>query len=124
MAERRKYTKRQKATVVIAAEMTSVAAAAKAAGIPEMTVHYWFDSPEFVELRTKTREDLAEETNALAHKVLGKITERIDEFEAKDLAILYGILTDKGQLLAGQATSRFEVEHHRGMGRPRAHGPA
>ena len=109
MTERRRYTKRQKATVVVAAEMTSVAAAAEAAGIPETTVAYWFDAPEFVELRAKTREDLAEETNTLAHKVLGKISARLDQFDPKDLAILYGILTDKGQLLSGQATSRAEV---------------
>ena len=77
-------------------------------GIPPTTIAYWFDQPEFVALRAKTREDLAEETNTLAHKVLGKIAEKLDQFEPKDLAILYGILTDKGQLLSGQATSRTE----------------
>jgi tetrahydromethanopterin S-methyltransferase subunit G len=66
------------------------------------------DAPEFVQLRQKTREDLAEESRVLAHKALGEITRRIGEFEPRDLAILYGVLTDKAQLLAGQATARTE----------------
>lgn len=108
MAERRRYTKRQKATTVIAAEMATVAAAAAAAGIPETTVRYWMDSPEFVALRAKTREDMAEEASTLAHKVLGEISRRLDEFEPRDMAILFGVLVDKGQLLSGQPTSRHE----------------
>ena len=106
--QHRKYTRRQKATAVIAAEMTTVAAAAEANGIPETTLAYWFDQPEFVALRAKTREDLAAESMALAHKTLGEIKRRLAEFEPRDLSILYGILTDKGQLLAGQATARVE----------------
>lgn len=104
----RRYTKRQKATAVIAAEMSSVAAAAEGLGIPETTLTYWFDAPEFAELRAKTREDLASETNSMAHLVLGEIRRRIGEFEPRDLSVLYGILTDKGQLLSGGATSRTE----------------
>ena len=111
MAERkpRRYTQRSKVTTIIAAELTSVAAAAAAAGIHENTVRYWMDSPEFVELRAKTREDMAAESSALAHKVLGSIQARLAEFEPRDLTILYGVLVDKGQLLSGQATSRHET---------------
>lgn len=109
MAERRRYTKRQKVTAVIAAEMTTVAAAAEQAGIPERTVGYWFDSPDFADVRAKTREDLAAESMGMAHTVLGQIKKRLDEFEPRDLSILYGILTDKGQLLSGGATSRAET---------------
>ena len=105
---KRQYTRRQKVTTVIAAEMTSTAAAAEAHGIPERTVGYWMDSPEFADIRTKTREDLADESKALAHKALGEITRRMGEFEPRDLVILYGVLTDKAQLLAGQATARTE----------------
>lgn len=105
---RRRYTKRQKATTVIAAEMVTVAAAAEAAGVPESTVRYWMDSPEFVELRAKTREDMAEESAALAHKALEAIQRRLGEFEPRDLTILYGVLVDKSQLLSGQATGRLE----------------
>lgn len=109
MSERRTYTKRQKVTAVIAAEMTSQKAAAETTGIPVTTIAYWMDQPEFVALRAKTREDLAEESMALAHKTLGEIQRRLAEFEPRDLTILYGVLTDKGQLLAGQPTGRTET---------------
>ena len=104
----RRYTKRQKVTAVIAAEMTTAAAAAESSGVPENTIRYWMDQPEFVELRTKTREDLAAESKALAHKTLEAIQRRLPEFEPRDLTILYGVLTDQAQLLSGEATSRSE----------------
>ena len=109
MTERRRYTKRQKATAVIAAEMSSVAAAADQTGIPRTTVIHWMDQPEMVALRQKTREDLAAESMTLAHKALGEIQRRLPEFEPRDLTILFGVLTDKGQLLSGQATVRAET---------------
>lgn len=108
MTERRRYTRKQKATAVIAATVSSVAAAAEAQGIPETTLAYWMDRPEYVELRAKTRETIAHETRTLAVKVLSEIERRIGEFEPRDLSILYGVLTDKGQLLAGEATARTE----------------
>ena len=64
MAERRRYTKAQKMTAVIAAEFSTPEAAANQLGIPHSNVYYWFNAPEFVELRKKTREDMAEETSA------------------------------------------------------------
>lgn len=94
--------------MVIAAEMTSAAAAAEASGIPRKTLAYWLDDPEFAPLRQKTRQDMADEASALAHKVLGEISRRLDEFEPRDMAILFGVLVDKGQLLSGEATSRTE----------------
>lgn len=108
MPTHRRYTKRQKAGAVTAAIASSVQAAADETGIPRNTIAYWMDSPEFVELRQKTREELGEESKALAHKALGEIQRRIGEFEPKDLAVLYGILTDKAQLLSGGATERTE----------------
>jgi hypothetical protein len=56
----RRYTKRQKVTAVLAADMTSVQAAAESTGIPRTTLIHWMDDPEMVELRQKTREQLAE----------------------------------------------------------------
>lgn len=110
MAEHRRYTRRQKATAVVAAMASSVAAAAEQAGIPESTVRYWMDTPEFAALRAKTREEFAEETRTLAIKVLGEIKRRIDEFEPRDLSVLFGVLTDKAQLLSGAPTSRTETK--------------
>lgn len=108
MAEHRRYTRRQKATAVIAAEMSSMTAVAEAQGIPLTTLDYWMDQPEFVLLRKKTRDDMAEESAALAHKVLGEITRRLSEFEPRDMTILFGVLVDKSQLLSGKATARTE----------------
>ena len=108
MAERRRYTKSQKMAAVIAAEFTTPQAAAEGLGIPQSNVYYWFNAPEFVELRKKTREDMAQETAALAHKVLGVITAKLPDYEPRDLNTLYGILVDKSQLLTGQATARSE----------------
>ena len=108
ITKHRRYARRQKVTAVIAAEMTSVAAAAEQAGIPESTLRYWMDDPEIAELRAKTREDRAEAASTLATVVLGEIKRRLPEFEPRDLSILYGVLTDKGQLLGGEATSRTE----------------
>ncbi len=84
--------------------------AAEKNGIPPTTVQYWFDHPDFAAVRAKTREDLAEESMAMAHTVLGQIKARLNEFEPRDLSVLYGILTDKGQLLSGAATSRTETK--------------
>lgn len=105
---RRRYTKRQKATAVIAAEMSTVAAAAEGQGIPESTLRQWVDSPQYAELRLKTRGDMAEESSVLAHEVLASIRAKLHEFEPRDLTILYGVLVDKSQLLTGEATSRTE----------------
>ena len=105
----RRYSRKSKVAAVIAAEFTTVEAAAEAAGIPRTTVQYWFDAPEFVTLRQKTREDLAEESMSMAHLVLSEIKRRINEYEPRDLSVLLGILVDKGQLLTGHATGRIET---------------
>lgn len=109
MSEHRRYTKRQKVTAVIAAEMSSVAAAAEQTGIPERTIGYWLDKPEFAELRTKTREDLAAGFHVIAHQAQERLQALIPTMEPRDLTILLGIATDKGQLLSGAATERTEV---------------
>lgn len=83
-------------------------AAAETMGIPRTTIAYWLDSPEFVALRQKTREDLAEEMSTLAHLFATKLSERVDELEPRDLVVALGIVTDKAQLLAGGATERLE----------------
>jgi hypothetical protein len=110
MAERRRYTKREKATAVTAALASSVTAAAEQTGIPATTIDYWMDRPEFVKLREKTRDDLITEMGVLTHLFVAKIMERIDEFKPQDLLVGLGISTDKGQLLTGAATSRTETK--------------
>lgn len=105
----RRYTKRQKTTAVIAAELVNVAAAAEANGIPESTLRYWMDDPKLADLRTKTREHLATEAHVLAQLAAAQIKAKLPEYEPRDLNALYGIMVDKSQLLTGAATARTET---------------
>ena len=84
--ERNRYTRRQKARAVIAAELTSPTQAAEASGIPRTTLIHWMDDPEMVELRLKTREELADDVRTLAHVALGTLVARIraGDIEATD----------------------------------------
>ena len=96
MAERRRYTRKTKASAVITAEMTSVLAASEATGIPRTTIGYWVEQPEFVILRQKTREELAAGSILLAHLAQAELTKKIraGEVEPRDLATIYGIAID------------------------------
>jgi hypothetical protein len=105
---RRAYSKRTKLSAVMAAEMTTVAEAARAADVPETTLRYWMDDPKLAEFRSKTREDLVDGTGLLAHRILERISATLDQFEPRDLTILFGVMVDKAQLLSGGATSRLE----------------
>ena len=110
MAEqRRRYTKRQKVAAIVAAELTTAKAAAKSTGIPETNIRRWRDDPEMAQYSAKTREEIAEDARALSARVLESIRERLGEFDPRDLSVLFGILTDKSQLLAGQPTERTET---------------
>ena len=108
----RRYARTTKAQAIIAAELTSVAAAAQATGIPRRTLDYWLERPEFADLRTKTREVMAEGSFVLAQMAQDSLARKIerDEVEPRDLATIYGIAIDKGQLLSGHATSRQETK--------------
>lgn len=107
----RRYDKRTKAAAVVEAERTNMEAASETLGIPPKTIAYWMEDPRFAELRAKTREELASGSIVLAHLAQAALTKRIEsgEVEPRDLAVIYGIAIDKGQLLAGQATSRTET---------------
>jgi hypothetical protein len=104
----RPYSKHQKATAVIAAELTSNLAVQRASGIPESSIRRWRDDPEMAKYVDKTREDLADGTQMLAHRALELISKRLPDFEPRELVTLYGVLVDKAQLLSGHATSRTE----------------
>jgi hypothetical protein len=105
----RRYTRKQKADVVMAAAATSVLAAAEGSGIPRSTIRYWLENPEYAELRQKTREESAEGWQVISHLALARIRELIPTMEARDLVILAGVAVDKSQLLGGGATSRHET---------------
>jgi len=109
--EHRRYTRRQKLTAVIAADMTSGKAASEATGVPRSTLQYWMERPEFAHLRQNAREALAEEALTVARLAWNKLAEAIRDgkLEPRDLVIAAGMSVDKAQLLNGMATARTET---------------
>lgn len=89
--------------------MSNVEAAAAETGIPRTTIDYWMDKPEFVELRNKTGDQVADAMWAVIQQGIRRIAELIPTTD--DLAkvgVAVGILYDKRALLTGMATSRSE----------------
>lgn len=105
----RRYTKRQKATAVIAAELSSVAAAAEQTGFPATNIRRWKDDPKLAEYGAKTKEEVADGFKVVTGLAIDRLIELIPTMEARDLTILAGVAVDKGQLLSGGATGRTET---------------
>jgi hypothetical protein len=110
VTERRRYTRKQKLSVVMAAELVGVTTAAEQAGVPHRTVGYWLERPEFAEYRRKVREDLAEEVAVVAHLAWQRVGEalRADKLEPRDALFAADKATTLLQLVTGQATGRTE----------------
>lgn len=108
---RRRYTKTEKVSAVLAADASSTLAAAEATGIPRKTIAYWLDRPEFAELRQNAREGIAEDALMVARLAWKKLGQAIADgsLEPRDLVIATGMATDKSQLLNGGATARTEA---------------
>ncbi len=107
--ERKRYTKRQKISAVVAAELTSNLAVQDATGISEANIRRWRDDPEMAKYVDKTRDELSEGAQMLAHRALEQIVSKLPDFEPRDLVTLFGVMVDKAQLLSGAATSRTEL---------------
>jgi transposase-like protein len=110
MATHRRYTKREKVAAIVAADASSTLAASEATGVPESTLRYWLDQPEFAKLRENAREAMAEEAQVVARLAWQKLGEaiRAGQLDGRDLVIAAGMATDKSALLNGQATARTE----------------
>lgn len=104
----RRYTKRAKIAAVVAAELSSNLAVQDATGISEANIRRWRDDPELAKYIDKTREELADGTQMLAHRALERISATLEDFEPRDLVTLFGVMVDKAQLLSGGATARTE----------------
>lgn len=104
----RRYTKKEKAAAVLAAANSTVTAAAEQTGIARKTIAYWIEQPEWAELRRKTDAERADGFRLLSIAAMNRLAELVPTMDAKDLIVLMGVATDKGQLLAGAATSRSE----------------
>lgn len=92
------------------AEINGLEAASRHTGIAPSTIHGWMNRPEFVELRSKTREDLATDFRLLAHLMMSRLVDAVqrDALEPRDLIVGLGVATDKHLLMSGEATARSE----------------
>lgn len=109
MARHRQYTKRTKLSAVMAAEMSGVVAAEKQTGIPESTIRYWMDKPEFAEVRAKTREELSDEIKVAAHLAWQRVIESMPTMEPRDAIFAAEKATSLQILMTGGATARTET---------------
>jgi hypothetical protein len=113
MAERqqRRYTKRQKLATTMAVEMTSLTETAETTGIPKSTIQYWMEDPELGAIRTKTREDLADEIGVVAHLAWAHVAASLRDgrMEPRDAIFAAEKATSLQILMAGGATSRTEL---------------
>lgn len=111
MVQRRRYTKKTKLAAVMAAEMGGVVQAEEQTGIPESTIRYWMDKPEFAEFRAKTREDLADEIGTVAHLAWSRVASalRTGEMEPRDAIFAAEKATSLQLLMKGEATARTET---------------
>jgi len=107
----RRYTKRQKLATVMAVEMSSLTETADSSGIPKSTIAYWMDDPELAAIRTKTREDLADEIKMVAHLAWQRVTNalRSGEMEPRDAIFAAEKATSLQILMTGGATARTEL---------------
>lgn len=105
---RRRYTKADQAKVVALAEMKGQTVASEETGIPLTTINQWYHRPEYVELRTKTREDVADQFWAAIQIGLKAVVDGIHEGKLSEKAIALGVLYDKYALMTGGATGRTE----------------
>lgn len=110
MADRRRYTKSQKAAAVGLALAINPLAASEQTGIPRTTILGWIDKPEYDSLRQKTRDEMATGFKLLANLAMNRLLKQIedDEVDPKDVAVAMGVATEKYLLLAGEATQRTE----------------
>jgi len=105
---RRTYTKRQKLAAVLAADIGGVVQAEEQLGIPESSIRYWMDKPEFAEFRAKAREEMADEIKVVAHLAWKRIAETIGTMEPRDALFAAEKATSLHLLMTGEATSRSE----------------
>ena len=108
---RRRYSQTERAEAVAAATLTSAEAAGEKLGIHPNTIRYWLDKPEFVELRAKTRDEVAERLWAAVQLGVDEVAKGLRDPDAslRDKATATGILYDKYALLTGGVTARSEA---------------
>ncbi len=109
MAERRRYTAKQKAQAVGIAVVEGVTEAERQLAIPKQTIDYWLRKPEFGPLRTTAREVVVEDFWVGVQVGLEEVAKGLrSDAPLKDKAAALGVLYDRFALLTGHPTSRSE----------------
>ena len=106
----RRRPKAEKLAVVMSAEMTGIVVTAERTGIPESTIRYWMDMPEFAAYRAKAREDLKDEITVVAHLAWQRVAEGLHKnlLEPRDALFAAEKATTQYLLMSGEATGRTE----------------
>lgn len=105
---RRTYTRKEKLSAVLAADMVGLTVTAKQTGIAKQTIAYWLDDPKFGPFLTKAREDMAQEAKVAAHLAWARVAELAPTMDARDAVFAAEKASEYYQLLTGEATSRTE----------------
>lgn len=109
MAPRRKYTARQRAEAVGIAVVEGKAAAARKTNIPRKTLAYWFDLPEFADLRQRKSAEVADDLWTAFQAGVRRIAELLPVTgDISKVAIATAIMYDKRALMTGGVTGRTE----------------
>lgn len=110
MTERRRYDKRTKAEAVGLSVVKGTLPAAQELGVPESTLRYWRNDPEFAKLREEKAEDVASDVWATFQAGVRRVKELIPQTDdLTKVATATGILYDKYALMSGHATQRTET---------------
>lgn len=104
-----RYTKPQKLAAVLAAEIGGVVQAQDQTGIPESTIRYWLDQPEFAQFRAMAREEMADEIKVVAHLAWRRVAETLPSMDPRDAIFAAEKATSLLQLVTGEATARTET---------------
>ena len=109
MAERRRYTAKQRATAAGIAVVDGVTAAERVTGIPKETIQYWTQKPEFAQLRTTAREAVIEELWVGLQIGVRELSSGLaGDAPLHHKAQAFIALAERYALLSGDATSRTE----------------
>jgi hypothetical protein len=109
MAERRRYTARQRAKAVGIATVEGVTAAERQTGIPKETIQYWTQKPEFAQLRTTARETVIEQLWIGIQVGIEVLTSGLKgDAPLNHKADALRTLAERYALLNGEATTRTE----------------
>lgn len=109
MAQRRRYTAKQRAEAAGIAVVEGVTAAERVTGIPKTTIQYWTEKPEFAQLRTTAREAVIEELWVGLQIGVRELSAGLaGDAPLHHKAQAFVALAERYALLSGDATSRTE----------------